>query len=147
MSKITVCDLINNVHTQFTEADREWLSVLHEDQLAAMVPVNIPTGNSSWDEIIANAPVDVKERLDFVQNQRNDLRAGLFTRIKANTFNKFTDEQLGVMSDVVLQNLADSFAPIVNYVGASGAVTANQGDEVELVPTMNEQWKAAASQK
>lgn len=56
-------DLISNEHTQFTEEDRPWLEVLHEDQLARMVPVVDNDGEGDDEppteaEVLANAADD-----------------------------------------------------------------------------------------
>lgn len=128
--KVTVCDLIGNKHTQFTEADREWLSVLNEEQLASMLPVNIPevTANTetkpvTYEELLANAPAEVKAQAAFVANMVKKHREDLITRIKANSTNKLTDEQLNAMSDTVLESVADSLAPVANYSVNAGNVT------------------------
>jgi hypothetical protein len=148
--KVTVCDLIANKHTQFTETDREWLSVLHEDQLAALVPVNIPTVNEepkpvpqTWDEIIANAPAEVKVQNQFVKDMIKAHRDGLIGRIKANVNNKLSDEALAGMDDETLRQMADSFTPIANYAAGAGAqtsLTAN-AEEPLMIPTLNEEKK------
>lgn len=150
--KVTVCDLIANKHTQYTEADREWLSVLNEEQLASMVPVNIPeakevTANAeppkqaTFEELLAAAPAVVKARFDFVDNMIAKQRTDLIARIKSNSVNKYTDDMLNTMSDELLQATADSFAPVANYAGAGGGFTpvANaDGEEPLLLPTINE---------
>lgn len=147
--KVTVCDLIANKNTQFTEKDKEWLSALHEDQLAALVPVNIPevTANAdppkqaSFEELLAAAPANVKARFDFVDNMIKQNRDELIARIKSNETIKYTDEMLKAMSDEVLRATADTVAPIANYSGAGGGHTvisnANK-EEPLLLPTLNE---------
>ena len=151
--KVTVCDLIGNKHTQFTEADREWLSVLNEEQLAAMMPVNIPevkevTNNNeakplTYEELLATAPAEVRAQHEFVANMVKKTREDLITKIKANEHNKFTDEQLNSMPDTLLQATAESFAPVANYSGQSGSqVTDNSCAEEPLpLPSFKEESK------
>lgn len=134
--KVTVCDLIANKHTQFTDADKEWLSALKEEQLALLMPVNIPTDNEdddakkkaaeearkkaeemknneqkpvTYEELLAAAPPAVRAQHEFVANMVKAHREKLVTQIKANKTNKFTDDQLNAMSDELLQATADSF--------------------------------------
>ncbi len=150
--KVTVCDLIANKHTQYTEADREWLSVLNEEQLSSMMPVNIPeakevTNNAespkqaTFEELLAAAPATVKARFDFVDNMIAKQRTDLIARIKSNSVNKYTDDMLNAMSDELLQATADTVAPAANYAGAGGGFTsvANaDGEEPLMLPTINE---------
>ena len=151
--KVTVCDLIANKHTQYTEADREWLSVLNEEQLAAMMPVNIPevkevTNNNeakplTYEELLATAPAEVRAQHEFVANMVKKTREDLITKIKANEHNKFTDEQLNSMPDTLLQATAESFAPVANYSGMGGSqVIDNANTEEPLsLPSFKEESK------
>lgn len=138
--KVTVCDLITNKHTQFTESDREWLSALNESQLATMMPVDIPevVANQevkapTYEELLAAAPVEVRAQHDFVANMVKKNRDSLIGRIKANSSNKLTDGQLASMSDDMLQATADSIAPVVNYAAAAGVFTQNVSPTEEVM--------------
>lgn len=151
--KVTVCDLIANKHTQFTEADREWLSVLNEEQLASMMPVNITevkeiTNNTeakplTYEELLATAPAEVRAQHEFVANMVKKNREAMVNKIRANEHNKFTDDQLNAMSDDLLQATADSFSPVANYSCQSGSqVIDNSGVEEPLpLPSFKEESK------
>jgi hypothetical protein len=153
MSKLTPCEvissLISNAHTQFTEADREWLTALNEGQLELLVPVNIPeikvnkeeAKPQSFQELLNSAPADVQAQFKYNADKFAEHKAGLITRIKANERNKLTDEQLGALSIEVLEATADSLAPVApvaNYAGAFGMVTDPAGIKQNALdlPTM-----------
>jgi hypothetical protein len=137
--KVTVCDLITNQKTRFTEADREWLSTLSEDQLATMVPMEVTANTEkpvTFESLLASAPSDVKARFAFVDNMIKTNRDGLIARIKSNATAKFTDEQLGSMSNELLAVTADSVAPVANYAAGAGANTVMNASSEEEALTL-----------
>lgn len=149
--KVTVCDLIKNQHTQFTEDDREWLTALNEDQLALLVPVNIPEIKANkeepkpvtFEQLLNAAGADVQAQFKYNAAKFEEHKAGLLARIKANENNKLTDEQLAGMGIDMLESIANSIAPVVNYQGNGGAhdfmgeITQNALD----LPSMEEPKK------
>jgi hypothetical protein len=145
--------LIANGH--FTEDDREFLTKCECPQftrletLANKPPVKVnaetPAKPQTYEELIANAPADVRAQNEFVQRKLKQERDGLVTRIKGNTHNKLTDDQLAGMDITMLETIANSIAPAVNYDGGAGAhhqITGNADAEEPLeMPVYNEEKK------
>ena len=140
--KVKVNALISN--GSFTEGDRAFLEGCDCPQfsriegLAAKATVNAkPADPATYEQLLANAPQEVKDQHAFVQAQIKANRERLVARIKANANNKLTDEVLAGMKDDMLQGIADSIAPVTNYAGvAGGAQVVNAGaEEVLALPS------------
>jgi len=130
-----VVDLIANEASKFEEGDTEWLTGLDEAQLEKMVPVEVaapivePTpvvanvapkepvvtnsgdGGSAGtpqtlDEYVAAAPSEMQEVLNSGLRAFNSRKSELTAQIKANSKNKFSDEDLKGMGMSTLENLA-----------------------------------------
>jgi hypothetical protein len=118
--------LIANGH--FTEEDRTLLENCECSQfarfeaLAAKPAVTVNAKPVTYEEMMAAAPADVKAQHAFMTNQFQIHRAGLVAKIKANESNKITDEQLAAMDVQLLEVVANSIVPVVNYAGGAGGV-------------------------
>lgn len=143
--KVKVNALISN--GSFTEGDRAFLEGCDCPQfsriegLAAKATVNakLIAEPATYEQLLANAPQEVKDQHAFVQAQIKANRERLVVRIKGNANNKLTDEVLASMKDDMLQGIADSIAPVANYAGIVGGVTVvNAGVEEVLALPVHE---------
>lgn len=131
--------LIGNSATKFSDADKEWLETLTEDQLDKLMPntedlaVTAPTVNEDApvkDQLglIPNEKIrkSVEYGLRLLENQTNDL----IKKITSNKANKFTEDELRAFAEQdlsILEKLA-GFAEESDYSGAR-AIVDNSASE------------------
>lgn len=158
-----ICDLIANKHTQFTEADRAWLTELADEQLALMVPVvnedeiratavealtndgvlevlkarglqvNTSSAPATAEAYVANAPATYKGRLEEGLKLVDAARNARIAGILANSRNKFTEDQLKLKSNEELEAIAAIADVPANFSGAAGG-QAPQTNAVKIEP-------------
>src|SRR5574340_1043595 len=131
----------------FTEEDRTFLENCECPQFSRMEalanrPAKANEAKQPTFQEVLDANPEFKANHDFIQAKIKEHRADLTTRIKANENNKFTDEQLNGMDIKMLETVANTFVPVVNYQGAGGGhfqVNADEAKEEPLVmPILNE---------
>lgn len=151
-----VSEIISNEHTAFTEADKEFLSNLSEDQLEKIhvtmmnafkskkqmdeeeakkmaeeeAKKKAPKANTAQ-EYIAEAPPEIAALLNAGLAQLESKKAELIGSITANSRNKFTPETLQGMSVDQLDSIAALAAPVDFSVNSAGPGNSNQSPAKE----------------
>ena len=156
-----VAALIANEATPFTAEDSEMLSALTETQFekleapykanekadekpigdgaAAPDKTNAATADQDtpeqkWEAFMNSAPAGFRAVINAGTRALDAKRTDLISKIKANSKNTFTDDELKAMPDVVLEKLAVVAArelTMHNYSGAGGGFQTNAGAEEE----------------
>lgn len=131
--------LVANKATKFTEADKEWLQTLSEEQLDQMIPeVEEPIVDN------ATAPAlsaEDKAALDFGKKMLAKKKADMANCIQANTAaGVWTPEVLAAMPEDMLERVYNSVKPveheIVDYSlnGNPPRIQANANVEAPMTP-------------
>lgn len=155
-TKSKVNALIANEATQFTEDDRPWLEGLEEAQLAKLEPVanekhgkkmeddeededkdkmrdNASPEPRSFEDVLASAPAEVRESINYGQRLYAEYRGDLVKTIKANEKNDFSDDELDGMDMKMLERLAKMSAT-TDFSGRGFASKGTPRKEDDAVP-------------
>ena len=149
--------LIANENTSFTDADKEWLTAMNEDQLGKLVAnmeaktvevekivekvidntKETPTTLVGW---LETAPPEVRSVVNAGLRELDNKRDGYMKTILAAETNKFTEPQLKGMDINVLESIV-SLMPVPkvngpNYTGMAGGgiITKEEHTEEVYVP-------------
>jgi hypothetical protein len=90
----------------------------------------------SVDEFLATAPPEMRDSLREGMRLQAQRRESLITAVKANSANKFTDDQLTAFDTPTLENLATLAGASVSYEGVAppGGLQVQSGAESDFVP-------------
>ena len=152
-----VSALIANENTSFTDADKDWLTAMNEDQLGKLVAnmeaktvevekivekvidntKETPTTLVGW---LETAPPEVRSVVNAGLKELDNKRAGFIAKIMTAETNKFTEPQLKDMDINVLESIV-SLMPATkvngpNYTGMAGGgiITNEEHTEEVYVP-------------
>lgn len=153
--------LIDNKDTGWTEADKEMLSNMSEEQLTRLEPVvNTPDENDDtkkeldalkaenktlkanakdpkevkFEDLLANAPAGIQESIQHGTSLFEAQKANIITQITGNENCDYTEAELKKMDFVGLQKLSKAFRVTEDYsVNASQVPVPDVTDEEPLV--------------
>lgn len=136
--KVSICSLIENKATQFTEADRAWLSTLTAEQLERLVPVaNAEPVKPAAPAAAPETPTlnaEDRDALEYGKRAMRERRTALAAGVMANAKDVYTQAELDAMDLQALEKLAKATkAPEPSFEGRP-APTANVGDAGPKAP-------------
>lgn len=130
-----VAAIVANERSQFTEADTEYLAGLPEDRIASIEAklkdepkVNTPTEPAqpqTFEQMLAAAPPQYREALEFGQAGLTAHRDGLVKRI-LDAKGDYTEDELKAMSVKVLEKTASLVKPAADFRGQGAPRTVEE---------------------
>ena len=103
------------------------------DEKKVEIPAIVEKPAPTFNELLNAAPAEIRESIEQGTKMVKAKRAEFSATIKANSKNKFTDEQLNAMPFETLDTIA-AMAVVPTFAGQGGEVKAPKANEAKIAP-------------